>query len=161
MRIWRFITLILAALTLTMTSAHVLELPQKMAYDAQMYAAINTTLYRYFALVGGFYTIGSIVSAFVLAFLVRKRRAAFRWTLSGALCLLLAFGAWLALVAPVNAEIAHALMTAPDSVPGLWMELRNRWEYGHATGFVITLTGVSLLIISVLVETPAKPSRKT
>ena len=44
-----------AALSLTMTSAHVLELPQKMQYDAHMYAAVNTTLYRYFAIVGGFY----------------------------------------------------------------------------------------------------------
>ncbi|MGH7793642.1 MAG: hypothetical protein ACREQ2_01865 [Candidatus Binatia bacterium] len=144
-----------------MTSAHVLELPQKMTYDAQMYAAVNTTLYRYFGVVGGIYTIGSIVSAFILAFLIRKRRAAFRWTLAGALCLLLAFGTWLALVAPVNAEIAHALVTAPDSVPDLWMELRNRWEYGHAIGFVITLIGVSLLIVSVLVETPAERLRKT
>jgi len=30
LRVWRFITLVLAALTLTMESAHVLELPQKM-----------------------------------------------------------------------------------------------------------------------------------
>ena len=47
---WRFITIVLSALALTMTSAHVLELPQKMTYTAEMYAAVNTTLYRYFAL---------------------------------------------------------------------------------------------------------------
>jgi hypothetical protein len=46
LRAWRFITLLLAALALTMESAHVLELPQKMQYDAQMYSAVNTTLYR-------------------------------------------------------------------------------------------------------------------
>jgi hypothetical protein len=42
-RAWRFITLLLAALALTMESAHVLELPQKMQYDTQMYSAVNTT----------------------------------------------------------------------------------------------------------------------
>jgi hypothetical protein len=35
LRVWRFITLLLAALALTMESAHVLELPQKMRYDVQ------------------------------------------------------------------------------------------------------------------------------
>lgn len=153
LRTWRFITLMLAALMLTMTSAHVLELPQKMTYDAQLYAAVNTTLYRYFAVVGGFYTVGSILAAFLLAFLVRKRRPAFRWTLAGALCLSAAFGTWLALVAPVNNEVADALRTAPESVPAVWMRLRERWEYGHAVGFVVTLIGFGLLVVSVLVET--------
>ncbi len=39
LRAWRCITLMLTALSLTMTSAYVLELPQKMQYDAQMYSA--------------------------------------------------------------------------------------------------------------------------
>jgi hypothetical protein len=37
-----------------------LELPQKMQYDAQMYSAVNTTLYRYFAIFGGMHQVGSI-----------------------------------------------------------------------------------------------------
>ncbi|MCF8061166.1 MAG: hypothetical protein K9M82_01500 [Deltaproteobacteria bacterium] len=39
LRIWRFITLLLAALGLTLGAAHVLELPPRMQYDAEMYAA--------------------------------------------------------------------------------------------------------------------------
>ena len=35
LNICRFVTLLLAALALTMESAHVLELPQKLAYDPQ------------------------------------------------------------------------------------------------------------------------------
>jgi hypothetical protein len=69
LRIWRFLTIIIAALALTMTSAHVLELPQKMQYDAQLYSAVNTAMYRYFATVGGIYSMGSIIAAGVLAFL--------------------------------------------------------------------------------------------
>src|SRR5262245_14382483 len=129
LRTWHFITLLLAALALTMESAHVLEMPQKMQYDAQMYAAVNTTLYRYFAVVGGIYQIGSIMAAVMLAFLVRTHRPSFGWTAGGALSLVLAFGIWLAIVAPVNSVVAEALRSAPNSVPALWMDLRLRWEY--------------------------------
>ena len=115
---WRFVTLILAALALTMESAHVLELPQKMQYGAQMYSAVNTSLYRYFAIVDGVYQVGSIIAAEVLAFMVRKRMT-FTLTLIGFFCLLLAFGVWLAVVAPVNSDVADALRSAPESVPML------------------------------------------
>lgn len=149
----QFAALLLAALSLTMESAHVLELPQKMQYDAQMYSAVNTTLYRYFAIVGGVYQVGSIVAALVLAFMLRKDGASFRWAAAGALCLLLAFAVWLAVVAPVNGQVAEALRAAPGSVPALWMELRARWEGGHAAGFVLQLIGVGALIWSALPET--------
>jgi hypothetical protein len=71
LKTWRFLTLLLAALALTAESAHVLELPQKMAYDAAMYAAVNGSLYRWFAIVGGTWQVGSIAMALVLAWLVR------------------------------------------------------------------------------------------
>jgi hypothetical protein len=150
---WRLVTLVLAALALTMESAHVLELPQKMQYGAQMYSAVKTTLYKYFAIVGGVYQVGSIVATGVLAFMVRKR-VSFSSTLVGFFCLLLAFGVWLAVVAPVNSEVADALRSAPESVPMLWLRLRNRWEYGHVAGFVLQLVGFCALVLSVLMETP-------
>lgn len=151
---WRFITLVLAALSLTMESAHVLELPQKMQYDAQMYTAVNGTLYRYFAIVGGAYQVGAIVAAVVLVFMVRGRKRPLAWTRAGALCLAAAFGIWLVVVSPVNEQIRAALQAAPESVPTLWMQLRDRWEYGHAAGFVVQLAGFCALVVSVLVETP-------
>jgi len=57
-------------------------------------------------------------------------------------------------VAPVNSEVAAALRLHPDTVPAVWTELRNRWEYGHAAGFVIQLLGLVALLISIMVETP-------
>jgi hypothetical protein len=153
LRIWRFATLVLAALALTMTSAHVLELPQKMRYDAALYSAVNTTLYRYFAIVGGVYSMGAIVAAIVLAVLVRHQRPTFAWTLAGAALLVLWFVSWLTLVSPVNAQIAAALRADPQAVPALWVQLRMRWEYGHAIGFVIQLLGFCALVVSVLADT--------
>jgi hypothetical protein len=157
LKVWRFFTLLLTALALTMESAHVLELPQKMLYNASLYAAVNTTLYRYFAIVGGVYQLASIGLAIVLAFLVYKQQS-FRWTMGGALGLLLAFGIWLAIVAPVNSQVAAALRSTPQSVPALWMQLRLRWEYGHVAGFVMQLIGFCALLISVLIE--ASPERR-
>jgi hypothetical protein len=158
-KLWRWATLLLAALSLTMESAHLLELPQKLQYSAELYSAVNTTMYRYFAIVGGVYQVGSIVAAWVLVYLLRGRGKAFAWTLAGALCLLAAFGAWLAIVAPVNGEIARALAASPSSVPELWMRLRLRWEGGHAVGFALQLLGLGLLLWSVVRETGATAAR--
>src|SRR5215470_1638816 len=114
LKTWRFVTLLLTALALTMESAHVLELPQKMRYGAELYAAVNGTLYRYFAIVGGMYQIGSIVAAATLVYLLRRRHPSFVWTLGGTLCLLLAFAIWIAVVAPVNDRVADAARSAPQ-----------------------------------------------
>jgi hypothetical protein len=151
----RFITLVLAALALTMESAHVLELPQKMQYGPELYTAVNSTLYRYFAIVGGVYQIGSIIAAGVLTFLLRRQRRIMRWTFAGTVLLLLAFVVWCGVVAPVNSEIAEATLTNPEAVVHLWMALRGRWEYGHAAGFVLQLAGYCVLVISLFVDRPA------
>jgi hypothetical protein len=151
--LWRFLAITLTALALTMTSAHVLELPQKMQYDQRLYSAVNTSMYKYFAMIGGFYSMGSILASGVLTYLIRKRQTAFRWSLSGTLLLVLWFISWLTLVAPVNNQVAAALESAPETVPALWMQLRKRWEYGHAGGFALQLVGFCAIVISVLAET--------
>jgi hypothetical protein len=56
----------------------------------------------------------------------------------------------------VNAHVADALQNAPASVPALWMQLRDRWEWGHAAGFVLQLAGFCALVVSVLIETPQR-----
>jgi hypothetical protein len=151
----RFFTLLLAALSLTMESAHVLELPQKLKYDMQMYSAVNGTLYRWYAIVGGSYQVLSILLAVGLAFALRGHGASFRWTAGGAAGLAIAFIIWLAVVQPVNIQVAHALTADPHSGPTIWTQLRGRWEYGHAAGFVAQLFGLSALIISLLVDDAA------
>jgi len=154
LKVLRVFTLLLAALSLTMESAHVLELPQKLGYDPQMYAAVNGSLYKYFAIVGGVYQLGAIIAAFVLVLAVRGRKTVFAWTHGGALLLLTAFLVWLGVVAPVNGQIADAVHLNPETVPALWTTLYKRWEYGHAAGFALQLCGYVALLISLVVETP-------
>jgi len=92
---FRFLALLLSALALTMESAHVLELPQKMRYGTQFYSAVNTTPYRYLAIVGGVYQVGALALAGVLAFLVRHRAPSFQWIFLGFASLLVVFAVWL------------------------------------------------------------------
>jgi hypothetical protein len=51
-------------------------------------------------------------------------------------------------VARVNNEIARELNMVPETVPALWMEMRARWEYRHAAGFVLQLLGFFALLLS-------------
>ncbi|QLE42880.1 hypothetical protein FD723_22175 [Nostoc sp. C052] len=38
--------------------------------------------------------------------------------------------------------------------PAHWTRYRDQWEYAHAVNAFIKIIGLSLLVISVLVETP-------
>lgn len=150
----RFIVLLLAALTLTMEAAHALELPQKMAYGPELYSAVNSTMYRYFALVGGPLRVAMLLSGAGLVIALRHQPDG-RWTLAGVLAYFIAFGVWLVVVEPVNRTVATAFANDPGSVPQLWTTLRARWEYGHAAGFVLELMGLASLLWSVLAHHPA------
>ncbi|WP_174626719.1 DUF1772 domain-containing protein [Candidatus Methylobacter favarea] len=147
----RFITLVLVALGLTMGTAHLLELPPKMQYDAVMYAAVTSTLYRLFGSVGAFIQVASILAVAILAFLVRFRPA-FRLTLFATLSLIFSLILWFALVAPVNAEWLQVIESTPEFVPKAYLQLRDRWEYGHVAAFIAWFCGFCLLVLSVLIE---------
>lgn len=154
LRIWRLITLILAALFMGLEFAHALELPAKMQYDAIAYLTIQNSLYQYFGAPGpgAFITVGAILSTIALTVLVRKRRPAFWWTLVGTLCLAIAFPLiYFLRIEPVNVVIEQA---TASSIPTNWEQLRNQWEYAHATNFVFGLAGFGALLISVLVDIP-------
>lgn len=91
-----------------MPSAHLLELPQQMDYDAALYAAVNTTMYRYFAIV--------VVST------PSGRSSRRSCWLSSCSALVLGFVTWLTLVEPVYTQIAAALQNSPTTtVPAPWV----------------------------------------
>lgn len=147
-RIWRFITIILVALFMGLEFAHTLELPAKMQYDGAFYVTIQNSLYRYFGAPGpgAFITVGAVIFAIALTVLVRKHRSTFWWTLAGTVCLLIAFPLiYFWRIEPVNVIIEQA---NAQTIPTNWEQLRNQWEYAHATNFVLTLAGLSALLFS-------------
>ncbi|BAZ01020.1 hypothetical protein NIES37_50180 [Tolypothrix tenuis PCC 7101] len=159
LKIWRLITLIIVALFMGLEFAHALELPPKMQYDGALYVTIQNSLYGYFGAPGpgAFITVGAVLCVIALTILVRKHRVAFWWTLAGTLCLAIAFPLiYFLRIEPVNVVIEQANAT---SLPTNWQQLRNQWEYAHATNFICSLAGFSALLISVLVDVPQRTSK--
>jgi Domain of unknown function (DUF1772) len=157
LRIWRLITIILVALFLGLEFAHTLELPAKMQYDGTLYITVQNSLYRYFGAPGpgAWITVGAVFAAILLTILVRKRRPAFWWTLMGTICLAIAFPlTYFLKIEPINVVMEQATaMTLPTD----WEQLRNQWEYAHATNFAFSLAGFSAVVISMLVDAPTHP----
>jgi hypothetical protein len=160
LRIIRFVALLSGALALTMTSAHVLELPQKIKYNSELYTAVNTTLYKYFAVVGGIYCIITILCCATLAIMLRHFKSTFWWSLIATVFFILWFASWLLIVEPVNNQIAQVIRTDPENVSTLWMLMREQWEYGHVVGFILQTVGFMCLVISILADTPARLKEK-
>lgn len=149
----RFAAVLLAALTLGMKLAHVLELPPKLAWtDGELYLTVQTSLYQVFGTLGPIVDVGAILAAFALAFLLR-RTPAFRITLAGAICFVLSMLVWLLVVAPANPHFAE--FTATGAVPADWMNWRAQWQYGQAGSFVFDLLGFCALVWSLIRETSA------
>jgi uncharacterized membrane protein len=150
---WQFITLILASFSLSLSMTHLLELPQRIQFDQQLWVRVTVieNVYKLFGTVGAAFEIGAILAAIILAFLVFKCGSTFYWTLGGAILLVLAFVSWIVFIAPMNAEFAKWLT---DSIPADWTRYRDQWEYAHAVNAFIKIMGLGLLVISVLVEIP-------
>jgi hypothetical protein len=124
-----------------------------MQFSPELYAAVNSKMYRYFELAGAALTVGGIVASAVLMWMVRGRPS-LPLTTAGTLCLAVSLILWLALILPVNSHIAELMRLSPDTVPDVWMRLRHRWEYGHVLVFLSWLLGYCFLQLSVLREVP-------
>ncbi|BAZ16448.1 hypothetical protein NIES4071_83250 [Calothrix sp. NIES-4071] len=154
-QIWRFLTIMLASFSLSLSMAHLLELPQRMKFDQQLWVRVTVfeNVYRLFGSVGAFFEVSAIFMAIVLSYLVRKRSSTFYWTLGGTVLLTIALVSWIIFVAPMNAEFAKWLT---NPVPLDWTRYRNQWEYAHAINAIIKIIGFSLLVLSVTIETPTR-----
>src|ERR1043165_2565165 len=147
MRIHRFLALVVTALALSMTTAHVLEMPRKLSYSIELFTAVNSTMYLYFAIFGAIFEIGAIAAVSSLAWRVRDQPSAHA-TLAATIAVTLALVSWVILVYPVNNAVAHGAS---------WGDLRMRWEIGHLVGFVFSLPGFVALAIAPHRDIPIAP----
>ena len=155
----RFTAVIATALGLSLGVAHTLELPVKMGYDAGLYLAVTSTLYRMYGSVGAIFQVGALLVVAVLCWRVRGDPG-FRLTLAALLCLAASLVLWAAIVQPVNAEWGRVLRRDPSSAPAAYLRLRPRWEYGHVGAAAAWLAGFACLVLSVLGEIPRTPPRR-
>ncbi len=134
-----FATILVSLIYMAPALAHLLELPHKMALDRAGYFAIQQ-IYAGWALFGLVLAVQLLLLLW-LAFRVRHERQVF----------LLVCGTLASLVA---AQILFWLFTYPANVatrnwmfaPGNWQTLRRSWEYSHAAGALLQLTGFCVLL---------------
>jgi hypothetical protein len=146
MRAWHVVTLVLVALVLGTSFAHVLEWPAKLQYDGSLYTRLQTTLYMRWGppSLTGFVEPAALLAVLVLAALLRHERPAFTLVAVAAGALLLAFPViffWR--VQPANAAFRAAALAG--TVPADWAAWRTRWETGHALRFLLHLIAFVLL----------------
>lgn len=150
----RFIAILLAALAMGMHLAHALELVPKLQWDADLYLAMQTTLYLWFGRIGPVFEIGALLMAALLAFRLRVRRPAFALTATSAAMLALSLATWAVVVMAANAQIGlwqSGVFSGSAVAPADWMHWRAQWQYGQAGIFVLHLIGFCALLRSVLV----------
>lgn len=150
------LVLTLTALGLAPGAAHVMELPVKLAYPAEFYAQVTSTLYAWFGVVGGAVQVSALLGAAVLAWRLRGT-SAFGLALAGAAALLISLALWGSVVAPVNAVWAEVPRDDPALFAGVYERLRLQWEYGHVAAFIAWLCGWFGLLGAALREPQPKP----
>lgn len=132
--------LTLAALGMAPGAAHLLEMPVKLGYAPGLYAAVTSTLYRWFGLAGGGVQILTALTAVFLAWRLRRTpRARLAGVAAGAFVVSLVL--WGGLVAPVNAFWEQVPGGDPVAFAAAYVGLRARWEYGHLAAFGAWLAG--------------------
>ncbi len=151
LKVVRYLSLLLVALTLGMTFAHVMEIPGKLRLDGATWLAVQHNLYVAFGVVGAAIEVLAILVTWLLLLMVRGRRPAARWTLLAAISVTAGLADWFLLVAPMNAALG---VWTPETLPADWTRYRDQWELGHAIHAALFGLGFSALAIALLAETP-------
>src|SRR5262245_15401840 len=153
LKLWFLLTLVLTALLLGTTFAHILEVAAKLQYDAATWTRVQQTLYPAFAWIGGPIEIGAIAASVVLAFMLRRNPVPFYLSGGAALYLAIAFfGIWIFVTNAANVEVAQ--WSPPQSIPADWGAWRHQWEASHAVRFVLHLIAFTALVGALLASTP-------
>jgi hypothetical protein len=142
--------LLLAALSLAPSYAHLLEAPPRLQdWPARLWieATVRHGQFVIFRNVGGPIDVAAVLGLVGLAILERRSRR-FAWTLAGAVLFALALGVWFAVVAPANTVLA-TWSHGPAPTRAAFAAVRDRWESGHAIAAALKLTGFLALALAV------------
>lgn len=144
------VTLVVAALSLGPSFAHVLEAPPRLTtWSPELWreAMVFNGQFALFATIGAPLDIGVIILTGFSAWLAGGARPRFRFALAAALLFAAALAAWLSIVAPANAVLAT---WRPGPIPSDFAAIRGRWETGHMIVAALKLAGFAALGLSIL-----------
>jgi hypothetical protein len=140
----QFVAMVLTALALVPSGAHLFALPNKIHLSETDYF-ITQGIYRGWSLFG-IVLISAILANFTLAVVTRNQHRPFIFTLINLLCLLATLAIFFAFTFPANQATNNW-----TEIPANWEQLRWQWELSHSINAAITFVGFCSLTISVLV----------
>lgn len=145
----RLAALILAALSLGPSFAHLLERPPRLAWPPELWMATTSfgSQYAWFGRVGAILDPATILVLALLAWLTRRRRPAFVAASVGFFLFGAALACWALIVQPMNLAMAG---WTPGQVPADFEAVRARWEVGHAMVAALKLAGLVAVAVAVL-----------
>jgi len=149
----RFISLVLTALTLAPTYAHVLELPGKLTLSGADWLTVQHHLYGAFGVFGGTIEPLALLATLAVLVLVRGHRLTVALTLLAAACLagmLLDFAIG---NNPINGRVAA---WTPATLPATWRQARDAWEAWHAASAAFATVAL-IALTAALVRDTAPP----
>lgn len=152
------VTVMFAAVTMSLALAHALELPGKLRLTKDQYLAVQTIYYPGFT-IGGAAELGSIIAAAALLVVTPAGTSQYR-LIAGALAALVAVQAifWLQ-TQPVNkywlqstklTGAASRFFEAGSALSAAdWTEMRDRWERSHVLRAVASAIALLLLATAI------------
>ena len=143
-RALRIAAIVLAALAMGMHLAHALEFAPKLQWDAATYIAVQSSLYRWFGVIGPLLEVGALLLVATLVAKTWRDADARRLPLVSLLALTVALATWALVVLPANAPLAA--WQSSGIAPPDWMAWRDRWQFGQAGIFVIHVVGFVALV---------------
>jgi hypothetical protein len=143
LKIVQFLALVLTALALVPSGAHLFEFPNKMSLGAEQYF-IAQSIYRGWSLFG-IVLFGALIANLALALLLRGRGAPFALALFGFFSIALALVIFFIWTYPANQATNNWTM-----IPNDWEQLRRQWEYSHAANAVVTFAAFCSVALSSL-----------
>ena len=145
MQIAQFLAVILIALALVPSGAHLFELPNKIDLSQEQYFVVQG-VYRGWALFG-FVLIGAVGANLALSIFVRREGLAFWFALAALLLMITSLVVFFIWTFPTNQATTNW-----TAVPANWATLRTQWEYSHAANAIITFLALCSVTTSILIE---------
>ncbi|MDB5128682.1 hypothetical protein [Mucilaginibacter sp.] len=138
-----FLSLLFTGLTLGPGMAHLLEMPHKISLSIQGYKIVQA-IYRGWALLGVLQA-GTIIFTLDTGILRMQARYPVFYDPLYISVFSINFSHFFIFTYPINVATNNWIV-----LPGNWMQLRQQWEYSHASAALLELLAFVLLILVVL-----------
>lgn len=143
MKAIQFLAVVLTALVLVPSGAHLFELPNKINLAESDYFIVQS-IYRGWSMFG-IALILALAANLALTMSLRGQGAAAVFALTGFVCLAVTLAVFFAFTFPANEATDNW-----TTVPADWRDLRWRWELSHAVNAVIVFIGFCSVTLAVM-----------